>query len=95
MQNLQILCIFVLPAEICNTFTPKAVQISAHNTKLYKNWQILQGIFSAFYTILKPNFVVLQMLMLFLPVVTGFGIYVKTKIKPNTGIACGISNINS
>ncbi len=35
-QILQILYTFVLYAEICTTFGSKVVQISVHNTKVYK-----------------------------------------------------------
>ena len=36
LQNLPFLYTFLLQAEICTTFTPTVVQISACNTKVYK-----------------------------------------------------------
>ena len=61
-QISRILYTFVLRAEICTTFEPKVVQISAYNTKVYKICEICWAISSSFYNISRPNFAILLIL---------------------------------
>ena len=49
-------------AELCTTFRPKVVQISARNTKLYEIRKFCWAIFSAFFNISRPNFAILLFL---------------------------------
>jgi hypothetical protein len=51
LPSFQILYTFVLRAEIPTT--------SARNTKVYKICELCKAIFSAFYNISQPNFVIL------------------------------------
>ena len=59
VRSLQILCVFVLRAEVLTTFGSKVVVFSARNTKIYKICKLRTAIFSAFYNISRPNFVIL------------------------------------
>ncbi len=58
----RILYTFVVRTEICTTFEPKMVQISAYNTKVYKICEIYWAIFSSFYNISRPNLTILLIL---------------------------------
>ncbi len=51
-----------LSTEICTTFEPKVVQISACNKKVYKICEICWAIFSSFENISGPNFAILLIL---------------------------------
>ena len=51
-----------LRTEICTTFEPKVVQISAYNTKVYKICEICWAVFSSFYNISRPNLAILLIL---------------------------------
>jgi hypothetical protein len=62
MQSSQNLYTFALRAEIATTFGPKMIAISARNTKVYKICELCKTIFSAFYNISQPNFVILLIL---------------------------------
>ena len=63
LQNLPILYLFVLQAEIRTTFVVKVVQISARNTKVYKIGKFCEAIVSAFFNISRPNFAILLFLI--------------------------------
>ena len=63
LQNLPILYTFVLRAEIRTTFGVRVVQISACNTKVYKNVKFCKAIFSAFFNISRLNFALLLFLI--------------------------------
>ena len=63
LQNLPILYTFVLQAEIRTTFGVKVVQISVRNTKVDKIGKFCKAIFSAFFNISRPNFVLLLFLI--------------------------------
>jgi hypothetical protein len=65
LQSLQILCTFVLWAEIATIFSPIVVGISTRNTKVYKICKLCKAIFSAFYNISQPNFAILLILVLY------------------------------
>jgi hypothetical protein len=62
LQGSHILYTLVLRAEIATTFGPKMVTISACNIKVYKICELCKAIFSAFYNISQPNFVILLFL---------------------------------
>ncbi len=68
----QILYIFVLRAEVCSTFEPIVVAISARNAKIYKTCEICRAIFSPFYNISTKLCNFTNFKMLFLAVVIDF-----------------------
>ena len=74
VRSLQVLYIIVLRAEKITTFEPKVVKTSARNAKIYKICKSRTAIFSSFYNISRPNFVILliQFKMLFVTVVVDF-----------------------
>ncbi len=80
MRSLQILYVFVLCAEVLTTFGSKVVIFSARNTKIYKICKLRTAIFSAFYNISRPNFVILLIKMLFLAVVVDYVLLAWIKI---------------
>ncbi len=81
MRSLQIFYISVLRAEKITNFEPKVVKTSARNTKKYKICKTRTAIFSAFYNILRANFVSLLILkMFFLAVVVDFVLLAEIKI---------------
>lgn len=63
LQSWQILYAFILRTEIGTTFRPEMVTISVRNTIAYKICKLSKPIFSSFYHIPLPNFVVLLILV--------------------------------
>ena len=82
LQNFPFMYTFLLQAEICTTLTPKVVQISVCNTKVYiQNWQILQGYIFRIFQHFVTKFCTFTIFdMLFSAVVLDFVFHVLMKI---------------